>query len=54
MPRYEVEVKVTYRVNAESIEDATNKIEMGAEFPVIPWDDETYCSEVDVVQVKPL
>jgi hypothetical protein len=54
MNRYTVEVKVTYNVTAKSISDAYRVIHEGAEFPVVPWDDETYCSEVSIVSVKEL
>jgi hypothetical protein len=54
MSRYKVEVKATYHVTAKSISDAYRVIHEGAEFPVVPWDDETYCDEVSIVSVKEL
>lgn len=54
MNRYQVEVKVTYNVTAKSMEDAYRIINNGAEFPVVPWDDETYCSDVSITSVKEL
>lgn len=54
MPRYEVFVNVVYRVTADSAEQAQSIIEEGAEFPVVPYDDETYCSEVNVEKVEAL
>lgn len=54
MPRYKVEVRVVYHITADSPEDAKTVIEEGAEFPVIPYDDETYCDDVEVVKVEKL
>jgi hypothetical protein len=56
MKRYEVHVKVIYRVDAVSRSDAYFTIEEGAEFPVVPYDDNTYCNSIsimDVVQISP-
>lgn len=52
MNRYEVEVKVVYKVTAKSIEDAYRIIDSGAEFPVLPYDDETYCDKVFITSIK--
>lgn len=52
MGRYEVKVTVTYKVDAESDFDAMQKIVQGAEFPVVPYDENTYCSDVAYVGVK--
>jgi hypothetical protein len=54
MNRYKVEVKVTYHVTAKSMQDAYRTINEGAEFPVVPWDDDTYCNEVSITSVKEL
>lgn len=54
MGRYEVEIKVVYRVDAESDFDAMQKIVQGAEFPVVPYDENTYCSDIAYVGVKPV
>lgn len=51
MNRYEVSVLVTYRISADSVDDAWQKIEDGAEFPVMPFDDETYVEKVQIMQV---
>lgn len=51
MNRYEVSVLVTYKITADSVDDAYEKIEKGAEFPVMPFDDETYCDKVQIMQV---
>jgi hypothetical protein len=50
--RYEVEVRVKYRVTAPSIAKAYEAINEGAEFPVVPWDDETYCFDIAITSVK--
>lgn len=52
--RYSVEVKVIYHVSANSIEDAYRIIEQGAEYPVVPYDDETYCSETAIRSIREL
>jgi hypothetical protein len=52
MNRYEVEVKVVYKVSAKSIEDAYRIIDSGAEFPVVPYDDETYADGIFIRSVK--
>lgn len=49
--RYKVSVVVEYHVTADSIDDAWEKIETGAEYPVMPFDDETYCDKVQIMQV---
>lgn len=54
MSRYSVEVKVTYKVSAKSIDDAYRIINTGAEFPVVPYDDETYADEIFITSVKEL
>lgn len=54
MNRYKVAVLVEYHVTAESIDDAWERIESGAEFPVIPFDDETYCDKVQILKVLDL
>jgi hypothetical protein len=54
MNRYAVEVKVTYHVSAKSISDAYQAITDGAEFPVMPYDDETYCNEVAITSIREL
>jgi hypothetical protein len=54
MNRYEVHVHVVYKVDATSVEDAYKKINDGAEFPVIPYDDNTYCDAVVITDVKQL
>ena len=55
MNRYEVHTHVVYMVDAVSATEAYSKIEEGAEFPVVPYDDNTYCNKItitDVVQVS--
>lgn len=54
MSRYEVTVKVVYKVTAPSMDAAYALINDGAEFPVMPWDDETYCDTVNITSVKEL
>ena len=54
MNRYEVEVKVTYHITAPSYTEAYRAISEGAEFPVVPWDDETYVSDVVISRVTEL
>lgn len=54
MNRYKVAVLVEYHVSADSIDDAWEKIESGAEFPVVPYDDETYCNKITIVNVLDL
>ena len=54
MNRYKVAVLVEYHVTADSVDDAWEKIEQGAEFPVMPFDDETYCDKVQIMQVVDL
>jgi hypothetical protein len=49
MNRYKVAVLVEYHVTAKDTDDAWSKIEEGAEFPVVPYDDETYCNKVHVI-----
>jgi hypothetical protein len=51
MNRYKVAVLVEYHVTAKDTDDAWSKIEDGAEFPVMPFDDETYCDKVQIVGV---
>jgi 5'(3')-deoxyribonucleotidase len=51
MNRYKVAVLVEYHVSADSVDDAWEKIEQGAEFPVVPYDDETYCDKIQIVSV---
>lgn len=54
MSRYEVTVKVVYKVTAESMDAAYAMINDGAEFPVMPWNDETYCDTIAITSVKEL
>ena len=54
MNRYEVHVHVIYKVDAESLENAYRKIHEGAEFPVVPYDDNTYCDDITIVEVRQL
>jgi ABC-type molybdate transport system substrate-binding protein len=54
MNRYEVHVHVVYKVDAASSEDAYRKINEGAEFPVMPYDDNTYCDSTVITDVKQL
>ena len=54
MKRYEVHVRVVYKLDAESEEDARRKVDEGAEFPMYPFDDNTYCDAADVIEVKEL
>lgn len=54
MNRYEVEVKVTYHITAPSYGAAFRAIRDGAEFPVVPWDDETYVSNVVISRMTEL
>lgn len=54
MNRYEVHVHVIYKVDAESQEAAYRKINEGAEFPVVPYDDNTYCDDITIVDIKEL
>jgi hypothetical protein len=51
MNRYKVSVLVEYHVTAESVDDAWEKIEKGAEFPVVPYDDETYYLNEQIISV---
>lgn len=51
MQRYEVHVHVVYKIDAESVGDAYRKIQEGAEFPVLPYDDNTYCDKVSITDV---
>jgi hypothetical protein len=54
MSRYEVHVSVVYKIDATSPEAAYRKINEGAEFPVVPYDDNTYCDSVIITNVKQL
>ena len=54
MNRYEVHVHVIYKIDAESSQDAYRKINEGAEFPVLPYDDNTYCDDITIVEVRQL
>lgn len=54
MNRYEVHVHVIYKVDAASLEGAYRKIHEGAEFPVVPYDDNTYCDDITIVEVRQL
>jgi hypothetical protein len=54
MNRYEVHVHVVYKVDATSLEDAYRKINDGAEFPVVPYDDNTYCDAIVITDIKQL
>lgn len=54
MPRYKVTVQVSYHITADDAESAKKLIDDGAEFPVVPYDDETYCDEVTITEVTPL
>ena len=49
--RYKVAVLVEYHVTAKDTDEAWEKIEQGAEFPVMPYDDETYCDRIQIVGV---
>lgn len=51
MNRYKVAVLVEYHVTADSIDDAWERIEAGAEFPVVPYGDEDYMSKMQIVSV---
>lgn len=51
MNRYKVSVLVEYHVTASTEDDAWERIESGAEFPVVPYDDETYCDRTQIVGV---
>jgi hypothetical protein len=51
MNRYQVAVLVKYHVSADNLDDAWELIEVGAEFPVTPFDDETNVSSVQIVSV---
>jgi hypothetical protein len=54
MKRYEVHVHVVYKVDATSSEDAYRKIDEGAEFPVMPYEDNTYCDAIVIAEIKEL
>lgn len=50
MNRYKVSVLVEYHVSAATADDAWEVIESGAEFPVVPYDDETYMDKMQIMQ----
>lgn len=52
MKRYEVTASVTYVVDAHSDTEAFEKIADGAEFPVVPYDENTYCNKIEITEVK--
>lgn len=52
--RYAVEVNVTYHVTAENIAEAYENIHEGAEYPVLPYNDDTYCAATAITSVKEL
>ena len=52
MPSYKVEVLVTYKVEAESEDEAMEIIQMGTEFPVLPFNDKTYSTNDEILTVK--
>lgn len=52
MPRYAVTIEVVYHITADNSFDAAQLIEEGAEYPVVPYDDETYCHRVDLKSVE--
>lgn len=54
MSRYEVHVSLVYKVDANSPEDAYRVINEGAEFPVVPYNDNTYCDQITITNVKQL
>jgi hypothetical protein len=54
MPRYEVTVEVVYHITADNEFEASETINKGAEYPVVPYDDETYCSTVTLKSVEVL
>jgi hypothetical protein len=51
MNRYKVAVLVEYHVTAGNIDDAWERIEAGAEFPLVPYVDEDYMSKMQIVSV---
>ena len=51
MNRYKVAVLVEYHVTADSIDDAWERIEAGAEFPLVPYVDEDYMHKMQIVNV---
>lgn len=54
MARYAVTVEVTYHVTATDPSKAIERVESGAEFPLVPYVDEDYVSEDRVVRVLEL
>lgn len=54
MPRYAVTVEVTYHVTASDIQQASTRVEAGAEYPLVPYVDEDYVSDERVVRVLEL
>ena len=54
MNRYEVEVKVTYRITAPSYTEAYRLISQGAEFPIAPWNDENYVADITIAHITEL
>lgn len=54
MPRYAVTVEVTFHVTATDVQQATNRVEAGAEYPLVPYVDEDYLAEERVVRVLEL
>jgi len=52
MPSYKVEVLVTYKVEADSEEDAMEIIQMGTEFPVMPFNENTYATNDEILTIK--
>jgi hypothetical protein len=51
MNRYKVAVLVEYHVTAGNIDAAWERIEAGAEFPLVPYVDEDYMSKMQIVSV---
>ena len=51
MNRYKVAVLVEYHVTAGNIDDAWERIEAGAGFPLVPYVDEDYMSKMQIVSV---
>lgn len=51
---YEVLATVRYIVSASSETEALKIIDEGAEYPVTPFNEGTYCDDVFDIKVKPL
>ena len=52
MARYTVEVSALYIVEADTPEQAKEMIADGAEYPVIPYSEETYNISAEITEVK--